>query len=200
MGKILRIIGPTILGVALGVVVSRLLLSGYFSQWYLVTPPERISRFVIIRSGNLWAQAENGTLYQCSGIQCRRENAAPETSQNYEIIRQCNSDWPMFSPSTHPPSSFVDCRESLTFFVREAYALDKDRNLWYWRDTGINGEMWLVGWCSLPFGAIVGLAIGLVWSRRVTGKVQNRSNAARQLITADLLPRRKKKVRRVVRR
>jgi len=178
VGKTLRILGPTILGIALGVVVSRLLLSGYFSQWYEITPPERISRFVTIRSGDLWAQAENGNLYQCRGIECRRENAAPDTPQEFELIRPCNSEWPILSPSTHPPASFVDCRESVTFFVREAYALDRGRNLWYWRDAGINGEMWLAGWCSIPIGAIIGLAIGLVWSRRAKGKVQNRSNAA----------------------
>jgi hypothetical protein len=170
--NILRFIIPTILSVALGVLVCQILSSGYLSQWVQINPPERISRFLRTRSGDLWAEAANGNVYLCSDIQCQRENGAPPTTDNFEILRRCSpyiSDWPMFSPSTHPPQSLVDCRETILFLDRDAFALDNDSNLWYWRQNGVNGELFGLGLLSLLFSPVIGIAIGWILLWRVKG-------------------------------
>jgi hypothetical protein len=81
---------------------------------------------------------------------------------------------------THPLRSLIVKNPSPFLFVRLMHWI-LGRNLWYWRDAGINGEMWLAGWCSIPIGAITGLAIGLVWSRRANGKVR-KALVARHLL------------------
>ncbi len=198
MGNASRIIGATLVGLVLGVFVAQQLLSGYLAPWYQITLPEKISRVVTIQSSDLWVQAENGNVYRCYRVQCQLEHEAPNYPNEYELIRPCNAERSTLSLSTHPPSSIVYCRESANLFSRVAYAQDKNGHLWYWNEFGLNGELFLLGWCSIPIGAILGFTIGLIWSQRRQRTIRTTSDARQQFIATDS-PRRRKKVRKVVR-